>query len=99
MTHPPSWRGDTAVGRGPDRGATPPERRRDARPGERQWTIKKKDHTIFRCDLRRDGAEVEVQVFLDGLFLVGRRFAQADDALKHVERLKHKYLERGDTLV
>jgi hypothetical protein len=72
---------------------------RQPQPGERHWTIQK-DGQQLDCELRDHGPwAVEVQVYRDGEFLYGRRWASRALALEEAEDQKTAYLRKGGVLI
>jgi hypothetical protein len=72
---------------------------RQPRVGEQLWAIRK-DGRQLACELRDDGeAGVEVQMFRDGEFLFGRRWATRALALEEADERKAQYLREGGVML
>jgi hypothetical protein len=79
----------------PNRTTAPPERR----PSEHLWAVRK-DGRQLDCELRDHGAwGVEVQVYREGEFLYGRRWASRALALEEADERKTQYLREGGVLL
>jgi hypothetical protein len=72
---------------------------RQRQPGEHLWAVRK-DGRQLDCELRDHGAwGVEVQVYREGEFLYGRRWASRALALAEADERKAQYLREGGVLI
>ena len=71
---------------------------RQPKPGERLWTIRKSGKH-YNAELRAHPHGVELQVFEDLEFMVGRLFPSREWAIAEGEGLKARYLHEGGVLV
>ena len=71
----------------------PPRRQR--RPGELIWTVRK-DHVTWSCELHFRGESYgwEAQILREGDLHIGRRFLLREQAAKWAER-ERDWIERG----
>jgi hypothetical protein len=80
----------------PNRKPPPPPPRR---PNEHLWAIRK-DGRRLDGELRDHGEwGVEVQVFREGEFLYGRRWATRALSLEEADKQKARYLREGGVLI
>jgi hypothetical protein len=79
----------------PNRATAPRQRQ----PGEHLWAIRKEGRQLD-CELRDHGTwGVEVQVYREGEFLYGRRWASRALALEEAGERKAQYLREGGVLL